>query len=404
MAGFGHEKKGETEISPFREPKTKPKALRNPVGTFLWLLSLGSKESNKKKKVDKKFLEKMKKIILAADSFKGSLSSRQVAAAMERGIRAVFPDCAVHAVSVADGGEGTVEALVESLRGEFVTATVHDPLMRPVEARYGVVDDGRTAVIEMAAASGLPLVEPKLRNPLNTTTYGTGELIADALSRGCRRFRIGIGGSATNDAGTGMLQALGYRFFDAEGNEVGQGGRILERIARIDDRARRPELAEAAFTIACDVTNPFSGPQGAAHVFAPQKGADEAMVAELDRGLRHFAGVIEQKTGENIDGYPGAGAAGGLGGAFKAILGAEFPVRRAAAGRRSGLHRRGQAGRPDGDGQGSARGVGCRRPPRRTRGGAGRHGGGGRGVEPAGIRGGLSDPARPGDARAGHAG
>ncbi len=266
----------------------------------------------------------MKKIILAADSFKGSLTSRQVAVAMERGIRAVFPACTVHAVTVADGGEGTVEALVESLKGEFVTVAVRDPLMRPVEARYGIVDGGRTAVIEMAAASGLPLVEPSLRNPLNTTTYGTGELIADALTRGCRRFRIGIGGSATNDAGTGMLQALGYKFFDANGEELGRGGRILERIARIDDSGKRPELDESTFTVACDVANPFSGPEGAAVVFAPQKGADPAMVAELDRGLHHFAGVIERQTGEDIDRFPGAGAAGGLGGAIKAILHAEL--------------------------------------------------------------------------------
>lgn len=266
----------------------------------------------------------MKKIILAADSFKGSLTSRQVAGAMERGIRAVFPACAVHAVTVADGGEGTVEALVDSLGGEFVTIGVRDPLMRPVEARYGIVDGGRTAVIEMAAASGLPLVEPELRNPLNTTTFGTGELIADALARGCRQFRIGIGGSATNDAGTGMLQALGYKFFDADGRELGQGGRILEKIRRIDDSDRSAALAGTAFTIACDVTNPFSGPQGAAYVFGPQKGADPAMVADLDRGLHHFAGVIERQYGQDIDLYPGAGAAGGLGGAFKAILGAEL--------------------------------------------------------------------------------
>lgn len=262
----------------------------------------------------------MKKIIIAADSFKGSLGSAQVADAMARGIRSVFPDCAIHQVTIADGGEGTVEALVDSLKGEYVTATVHDPLMRPVEARYGIVDDGRTAVIEMAAASGLPLVEPALRNPLKTTTYGTGELIADALSRGCRQFLIGIGGSATNDAGTGMLQALGYKFFDAAGQELGPGGEILGRIERIDGSGKLPELNASSFTIACDVSNPFSGPEGAAYVFAPQKGADPAMVAELDRGLHRFAGVILKEYGMDIDRYPGAGAAGGLGGAFRAIL------------------------------------------------------------------------------------
>jgi glycerate kinase len=212
-----------------------------------------------------------------------------------------------------------VEALVETVGGESVRVSVCDPLMRPIEATYGIVDN-RTAVIEMASASGLTLLSPDERNPLKTTTFGTGQMIRDALERGCRRFLVGIGGSATNDAGVGMLQALGFRFFDADSNELGQGGEILSRICTIDTSAVMPELAEARFTVACDVTNPFSGPRGAAYVFAPQKGADPKTVALLDEGLSHFAEAIKQFNGVDINDFPGAGAAGGLGGGFKALL------------------------------------------------------------------------------------
>lgn len=266
----------------------------------------------------------MKKITVAVDSFKGSLSSREVAEAFEAGFKSQFPDCEVVKVSIADGGEGTVDALVETLDGQFIEAQVADPLGRKISARYGVIDGGHTAVMEMSAASGLPLIAPTERNPLRTSTYGTGEMIVDAIERGCRKFLVGIGGSATNDGGTGMLRALGFRFLDAEGNELIGGGEILERIDQIDDSAARVELADCEFIVACDVTNPLYGPEGAAYVFAPQKGADAAMVERLDRGLRNYARAIEQFNGVEVASMAGAGAAGGLGGGFKALLGASL--------------------------------------------------------------------------------
>jgi glycerate kinase len=262
----------------------------------------------------------MKKIIVASDSFKGSLSSLEIAYAAEAGIRKVLPDCEVVGIPVADGGEGTTEALVDAMHGCFVSCDVHDPLMNLIPAKYGILGDGLTAVIEMASASGLTLVPPENRNPLFTTTYGTGELIKDALQRGCRRFLIGIGGSATNDAGTGMLQALGFRFIDHYGNELGKGGQILEQIAHIDTCKAIPALQESVFTIACDVNNPFSGENGAAFVYARQKGADDAMIIRLDKGLKQFAAVIQASVGIDIDPIPGAGAAGGLGGGLLAFL------------------------------------------------------------------------------------
>ena len=266
----------------------------------------------------------MKCITIAVDSFKGSLSSREVADAFEAGFRTRIPDCEVRKVSIADGGEGTVDALVETLNGDYVDARVADPLGRPIVARYGVIDGGTTAVMEMSAASGLPLIAPEERNPLLTSTYGTGEMIVHAMERGCRKFLVGIGGSATNDGGTGMLRALGFRFLDAEGRELVGGGEILERIAEIDSSNARKELNECEFVVACDVTNPLYGPEGAAYVFAPQKGADAAMVKRLDQGLRTYARAIERYNGVQVDQIAGAGAAGGLGGGFKALLGARL--------------------------------------------------------------------------------
>jgi len=262
----------------------------------------------------------MKKIVIASDSFKGCLSSLNVACAAEAGILKVLPECEVVTIPVADGGEGTTEALVAAMNGRFVSCWVHDPLMNTIQVEYGILGDGVTAVIEMASASGLTLVPPQKRNPMLTTTYGTGELIKDALQRGCRRFLIGIGGSATNDAGTGMLQALGFRFLDKDGNELGKGGQILEQIASIDFEKAMPELRDAVFTVACDVNNPFSGEYGAAFVYARQKGADDAMIHQLDKGLKHFATNIHSTMGKDIDAIPGAGAAGGLGGGFLAFL------------------------------------------------------------------------------------
>ena len=265
----------------------------------------------------------MKKVTIAVDSFKGSLSSKEVAESFADGFRTIFSQCEICKVAIADGGEGTVDALVETLGGEYVEVSVSDPLHRPTKARYGIVE-GDTAVIEMAAASGLTLLKQEERNPLLTSTYGTGELILDALNRGCRRFLVGIGGSATNDGGTGMLRALGFRFLDSEGNALQGGGEILERIARIDDSAVCREVRESCFTVACDVTNPLYGERGAAYVYAPQKGADERMVEQLDRGLRNFARVVEEFNGAQIGVSEGAGAAGGLGGGFKALLGAKL--------------------------------------------------------------------------------
>lgn len=261
----------------------------------------------------------MKKIVVASDSFKGSLSSVDVAQSAEKGIHEVFPACEVVKVNVADGGEGTVDAIVDALQGRKIVAVVGDPLGRKIEAEYGVA--AGTAVIEMAAASGLPLLSADERNPLVTSTFGTGEMILDALERGCRKFLVGIGGSATNDAGTGMLQALGFRFYDAEGVLIEHccGGR-LEDIVTIDDSAVPGAVLESEFIVACDVDTPFCGPDGAAPVFAPQKGADAAMVQRLDKGMASFARVIEAKYGINIVPVAGAGAAGGMGGAFKAFL------------------------------------------------------------------------------------
>ena len=263
------------------------------------------------------------KIVIASDSFKGSLSSIEVAQAATRGIKAVYPDCEIVAVNVADGGEGTVEAVIDALGGEIVHCRVSDPLGRPIEARYGIA--GEKAIIEMAAASGLPLLSVEERNPWMTSTYGTGEMIMDAIQRGCRQFLVGIGGSATNDAGTGMLQAMGFKFYDFNGKEIAdcRGGR-LQDIADLDDTFVPKAVREAQFIVACDVDTPFCGPEGAAPVFAPQKGADAEMVAKLDAGMTSFAHVIENKYGINIVPVAGAGAAGGMGGAFRAFLDAKL--------------------------------------------------------------------------------
>lgn len=264
----------------------------------------------------------MKKIVIASDSFKGCLSSAEVAESAREGVLRVFPDCKILSVSVADGGEGTIDALVDSLGGNFVTAPVKGPLGDPVGARYGMAGD--LAVIEMAQASGLTLIEPERRNPMLTSTYGTGELILDAARRGCRRFLVGLGGSATNDGGTGMLTALGVRFLDSDGNVLAGRGADLERIADIDMSGLDKDVRSSSFSIACDVDTPFCGPQGTAQIFAPQKGADARMVEDLDRGMESFARIISGRLGIDISNDKGAGAAGGLGGAFKAFLGAKL--------------------------------------------------------------------------------
>jgi len=266
----------------------------------------------------------LKKIVVASDSFKGSVSSMEVSQNVEMAVHKIFPDCKVIKLPVADGGEGTVEALVSAMNGTILSCSVNNPLMELIEANYGILGDGKTAVIEMASASGLTLIPTEKRNPLLTSTFGTGELIKDALLHGCTNFLIGIGGSATNDAGTGMLQALGFRFMDENGTELGRGGQILEHIHSIDHSRILPEIKAATFTIACDVTNPFSGINGAAFVYARQKGADDLMINMLDKGLKNFASVIKAKEHKDIEAVPGSGAAGGLGGGFVAFLDANL--------------------------------------------------------------------------------
>ncbi|WP_026852943.1 glycerate kinase [Geothrix fermentans] len=253
------------------------------------------------------------RIIVAPDSFKGSVSALGVAEAMERGIHAVFPEAEVTKVPIADGGEGTVEALVAATGGRLMHSDVRGPLGEPVRAHWGISGDGGTAFIEMASASGLPLVPKDRRDPRITSTFGTGELMKAALDAGLRKLVIGIGGSATNDGGTGMARALGARFLDAEGRDLPEGGAALARLTRIDLSGLDPRLAEASVLVACDVDNPLCGPRGASAVYGPQKGATPEMVRELDAALGVFASVAQTATGRDIALLPGAGAAGGLG-------------------------------------------------------------------------------------------
>lgn len=253
------------------------------------------------------------RIVVAPDSFKGSLSSIEVANAMEEGILSVFPDAQVIKVPIADGGEGTTESLVKATGGRFVKNKVIGPLGNLVEACWGVLGDEQTAVIEMAAASGLTLIATGERNPLITTTYGTGQLIKAALDHGIRTLIIGIGGSATNDGGAGMARALGIKFLDSSGNELPDGGAALRDLEKINDTELDPRLAETTILVACDVDNPLCGVRGASAVYGPQKGATPAMVEELDQALKHYSLIAKASTGKDVAEYPGAGAAGGLG-------------------------------------------------------------------------------------------
>lgn len=264
------------------------------------------------------------KILIAVDSYKGSLTSLEAGQAIQAGIQNVSATHKTEVIPIADGGEGILSVMLHTLGGKVQTVSVQNPCMEAIEAEYGISTDGGTAFIEMANASGLPLIPNSKRDPMETTTYGTGELIRDALEKGCRKFIIGIGGSATNDAGTGMLQALGYRFLDKDGNPLGQGGKILENIVHICTQNVHKALKSAHFIVACDVNNPFYGPNGAAHIFARQKGANDSMIEELDKGMRSFANVIHQTTGKDISHVPGSGAAGGMGGGLLAFLNAEL--------------------------------------------------------------------------------
>lgn len=253
------------------------------------------------------------RIIVAPDSFKGSVSALGVANAMERGILTVFPDAEVVKIPIADGGEGTVEAMVTATGGRIVAETVIGPLGEAVEAFWGILGDGKTAVIEMAAASGLPLVPIERRDPRITTTYGTGQLIKAALNAGMSSIIIGIGGSATNDGGVGMAQGLGAKFLDADGQEISYGGSSLAKLHQIDLTGLDHRLHTTEIMVACDVDNPLCGICGASAVYGPQKGATPEMVEELDAGLKNYAKIAQQVTGKNIIECPGAGAAGGLG-------------------------------------------------------------------------------------------
>lgn len=263
------------------------------------------------------------KVIVAIDSLKGSLSSLEAGKAVEDGIKKAIPTAEVMIKPVADGGEGTVSALTSGLNGRLEKAEVTGPLGQKVKAVYGILPD-KTAVIEMAEAAGLPLVPDDQRNPMHTTTYGVGELIQQALEKGCRKFIVGIGGSATNDGGTGMLQALGCHFYKKDGTEICPGAEEIEEIARVDIGGMDRRLEECRFEIACDVTNPLCGERGASAVFAPQKGADARMVGRLDDALSHLADVTEEVLKTDNRNLPGAGAAGGLGFAFASYLGGDL--------------------------------------------------------------------------------
>lgn len=264
------------------------------------------------------------KIIVAPDSFKGNQTALAVANAIERGMRKFDQNLEIIKVPLADGGEGTVEAAASAAGGQIVSVTVTDPLNGSVEAEYAILHDGTTAVIEMAAASGLPLVPDHLKNPGKTSTIGTGELIRHALDSGCRKIILGIGGSATNDGGMGAASALGVKFLDEKGKETGVTGDDMLRVKTIDMSLLDPRIPNTDILVACDVSNPFYGPTGAAYIYAPQKGASKEKVISLDKGLRNLAEVIEKSLGKSIVDIPGTGAAGGLGGGLIAFFNAKL--------------------------------------------------------------------------------
>lgn len=263
------------------------------------------------------------KFLFASDSFKGSLTSQQIMAILDETARKHFPDCETVGLPIADGGEGTVDAVIAAVNGSMETVTVHGPLMEEEHASYGRLNE-RSAVIEMAAASGLPMVPADQRNPLKTTSIGTGEMIRDALDKGFREISIAIGGSATNDGGMGAMTALGVRFLDREGNALGGAGEDLAKVVSIDISQIHPAVKDTVFTVMCDVNNPLTGECGATYTFGMQKGADEEKLKELEAGMKNYAAVIREQLGIDVDGIPGAGAAGGLGAALKVFLNANL--------------------------------------------------------------------------------
>jgi len=264
------------------------------------------------------------KIVVAPDSFKGSLTAMEVSDAIEQGIREIFPEAEIVKIPMADGGDGTVQCLVNATGGKILREKVTGPLGNEVLASYGILGDKKTAVIEMAEASGLTLVPENKRNPLITTTYGTGQLIKSALGQGCRKMIIGIGGSATNDGGAGMVQALGAKLLDKDGEEIGFGGGELKKVFRIDTKCLDNRLSETKVLIASDVSNPLCGSQGASRIYGPQKGATPEVIEELDESLAYFAGIIKRDLNKDVKDIPGAGAAGGLGAGLIAFLDAEL--------------------------------------------------------------------------------
>lgn len=263
------------------------------------------------------------KFLFASDSFKGTLSSEQIITLLDAAAKYVFPDCETMGIPVADGGEGTIDAVISVLHGSIYEVDVHGPLMEAVVSRYGETGNG-AAVIEMAAASGLPMVPVDKRDPRVTTTYGTGELIKTALDCGCRDITIAIGGSATNDGGMGAMRALGIRFLDENGEELSGCGNDLARVADIDISGLHSAVKDARFTIMCDVNNPLTGPDGATYTFGKQKGGSPEILDELEQGMIHYAALIREKMGTDVDQIPGSGAAGGLGAAFCVFLKAEM--------------------------------------------------------------------------------
>ncbi|PJB56913.1 MAG: glycerate kinase, partial [Candidatus Infernicultor aquiphilus] len=260
------------------------------------------------------------KIVVAPDSFKGSLTAIEVSDAIEKGIREVFPEAEIIKIPMADGGDGTVQCLVNATGGKILEEKVIGPLGNEVWAFYGILGDRKTAIVEMAAASGLTLVPENKRDPLITTTYGTGQLIKAALNQGCRKMIIGIGGSATNDGGAGMVQALGTKLLDKDGEEIGFGGGELKKIVKIDISCMDKRLSDIKVLAASDVNNPLCGPQGASRIYGPQKGATPEIIEELDESLAYFAELIKRDLHKDIKDIPGAGAAGGLGASLIAFL------------------------------------------------------------------------------------
>ena len=264
------------------------------------------------------------KVVVAIDSLKGSLSSLEAGSAISEGIHRALKDAEVIVRPLADGGEGTVEALALGMNGRIEKIKVTGPLGDPVEAAYGIIDETHTAIIEMSAAAGITLISEQERNPLDTTTYGVGEMIKDAIRKGCRHFIVGIGGSATNDGGIGMLQALGFGFLDVNGNQVGFGAKGLKDIEKITDEAVLPELKECYFKVACDVSNTLCGDQGCSAIFGPQKGATPSMIMQMDKWLAAYAGLTQKKYPKANMNQAGTGAAGGLGFAFLSYMNASL--------------------------------------------------------------------------------